>query len=74
MPSVLKYPVIRFLAVLVVLTGGHIHHGNAQSAADRAAVLEVNTEFYRAFRESDIAAMAKVWSDDLPRAVQQLLE
>lgn len=70
MPSIVQYPVIRFLAVLVVLTCGHIHHGNAQSAADRAAVLEVNTEFYRAFRESDIAAMAKVWSNQEPVAVQ----
>lgn len=70
MPLVVKNPVIRFLAVLVVLTCGHIPHGNSQSATDRSAVLSVNKEFYRAFRESDVAAMAKVWSDQEPVAVQ----
>ena len=43
-------------------------------AADRkketAAVLAVNSEFYRAFRESDIAAMDAVWGRDGVIAVQ----
>lgn len=42
----------------------------AQSADDRAAVLAVNAEFYRAFRESDMPAMEAVWGEVEPIAVQ----
>ena len=42
----------------------------AQSAADREAVLAVNAEFYRAFRESDMPAMAALWGKAEPIAVQ----
>ena len=41
-----------------------------QSTADRDAVLAVNAEFYRAFRESDMPAMAAVWGRKEPIAVQ----
>ena len=52
-------------ALLVPLTIGFLAVAGSSNAADRkqqtAAVLAVNSEFYRAFRESDIAAMDAVW-------------
>ena len=72
-PAVLsaqKNLLMRFFAVFAVLVAVHVIPLNAQSSADRDAVLALNSEFYRAFRESDIAAMAKVWSDQEPVAVQ----
>ncbi len=72
-PAVLsasKNLLIRVFAVFAVLVAVHSIPGNAQSVTDREAVLALNTEFYRAFRESDIAAMARVWSEQEPVAVQ----
>ena len=70
MLSVAKKPVLHFLALLTLLMAVHVSHADAQSGTDRDAVLAVNTEFYRAFRESDTAAMANVWSSQEPVAVQ----
>ena len=70
MLSAAKKSVIHFLALLTLLMAAHVSCAGAQSNADRDAVLAVNTEFYRAFRESDTAAMANVWSSQEPVAVQ----
>mgnify|MGYP001826729106 CR=1 FL=1 len=70
MLSVPNNPVLRVVAVLAVFVAVHVSQGNAQSVTDRDAVLALNTEFYRAFRESDIAAMDRVWSEQEPVAVK----
>lgn len=70
MLSVAKKPMVHFFALLTVLMAVQVSLAGAQSSADREAVLAVNTEFYRAFRESDTAAMANVWSSQEPVAVQ----
>lgn len=70
MLSVAKHPRAGLLALLTVLMAILAPHAEAQSIADRQAVLAVNTEFYRAFRESDISAMANVWASQEPVAVQ----
>ncbi|MEM7057691.1 MAG: nuclear transport factor 2 family protein [Pseudomonadota bacterium] len=41
----------------------------AQSLGDREAVLAVNTEFYRAFREADRPGMEIVWGHQEPISV-----
>ncbi|MEM7170274.1 MAG: nuclear transport factor 2 family protein [Pseudomonadota bacterium] len=41
-----------------------------QTEADRAAVLAANSEFYRAFRESDMAAMVDIWGKVEPIIVE----
>ncbi len=46
------------LGVLLALATGV---QGAASASERNAVLAVNGEFYRAFREGDVKAMNKVW-------------
>lgn len=66
----MKNPLLLLLAPLCVLIAAYVSQVNAQSGSDREAVLALNTEFYRAFRESDIAAMARVWSEQEPVAVQ----
>lgn len=68
--SAAKKPVIHFFVLLTLIMAAHISHAGAQSDADRGAVLAVNSEFYRAFRESDTAAMANVWASQEPVAVQ----
>ena len=70
MLSVARNPIVRLFALLTLLMAIHVPHAEAQSATDRNAVLAVNTEFYRAFRESDTAAMADVWASQEPVAVQ----
>lgn len=70
MLSFAKHPRAGLLALLTVLMAILAPHAEAQSIADRQAVLAVNTEFYRAFRESDISAMANVWASQEPVAVQ----
>lgn len=65
-----KKPMVHFFALLTVLMAVQISFAGAQSQSDRDAVLAVNTEFYRAFRESDTAAMTNVWSSREPVAVQ----
>ncbi len=56
-----------FLLPGLVLTPESV---TAQSDADREAVLAANAEFYRAFRESDMPAMAAVWGMVEPIGVQ----
>jgi hypothetical protein len=68
--SAAKNQMVRLLAVLTLIMAAHISFAGAQSEADRDAVLAVNSEFYRAFRESDTAAMANVWNSQEPVAVQ----
>lgn len=68
--SVVKNPMVRLLALLTLIMAAHVTYAGAQSEADRDAVLTVNSEFYRAFRESDTAAMANVWASQEPVAVQ----
>ncbi|MEP1169297.1 MAG: nuclear transport factor 2 family protein [Anderseniella sp.] len=70
MLSVAKKPIVHFFALLTVLMAVQVSFAGAQSNSDREAVLAVNTEFYRAFRESDTAAMANVWASQGPVAVQ----
>lgn len=65
-----KKPIAHLLAVFIVLMTVHGAQAQAQSSADREAVLAVNTEFYRAFRESDVTAMANIWASREPVAVQ----
>ena len=47
--------------VLLVLSAGVLQSVSAQSDGDRGAVLAVNAEFYRAFREGDLPGMDQVW-------------
>lgn len=42
----------------------------AQDAGDRDAVLAANSEFYRAFRDSDMTAMGAVWGQQKPIVVE----
>ncbi|MEO1161340.1 MAG: nuclear transport factor 2 family protein [Pseudomonadota bacterium] len=70
MLSLAKKQGLHLLALLILFMAVHGPYAGAQSSADREAVLAVNTEFYRAFRESDTAAMANVWSTREPVAVQ----
>lgn len=70
MLSVAKKQGLHLLALFILLMAVQVSDAAAQSSADREAVLAVNTEFYRAFRESDTAAMANVWSNREPVAVQ----
>jgi len=57
-------------ALAVFLLFAFLHPASAQQASDRDAVLAVNSEFYRAFRESDMAAMEAVWGTQEPIAVE----
>ncbi|MEM9473222.1 MAG: nuclear transport factor 2 family protein [Pseudomonadota bacterium] len=66
----MRNQLLLLFALLCVPIATYVSQVNAQSSTDREAVLAVNAEFYRAFRESDIAAMARVWSDQEPVAVQ----
>ena len=59
--------VLALLLMAVLMAPGT---ARAQSAEDRAAVLAVNAEFYRAFRESDLAAMEEVWGRNEPIGLQ----
>jgi ketosteroid isomerase-like protein len=68
--SAAKNPMVHLFALVTLLMAVHVSNAGAQSGADREAVLAVNTEFYRAFRESDTAAMANVWASQEPVAVQ----
>ena len=70
MLSAVVKPLVRFLVLVTLLQIIQAPYADAQSGTDRDAVLAVNTEFYRAFRESDTAAMANVWSSQEPVAVQ----
>ena len=49
------------LAAVVLVFAGIVQTAAAQSGGERSAVLAANTEFYRAFREGDVAAMNVVW-------------
>lgn len=55
-------------AALLMASGSLLASAHAQTPRD--AVLAVNAEFYRAFRESDITAMDRVWGKVEPIAVQ----
>ena len=70
MLSAVEKPLVRFLALVTLLLIVQAPFSGAQSGTDRDAVLALNSEFYRAFRESDTAAMANVWSSQEPVAVQ----
>ena len=61
----------RSLAAGMLLAAATVAPASAQSAADeREAVLAVNEEFYRAFRESDMEAMRNVWGAEEPVGLQ----
>ena len=60
--------VVLVILVLAILAAPGQARG--QSAEDRAAVLAANAEFYRAFRESDLAAMEEVWGHREPIVLQ----
>ncbi|MEM9709262.1 MAG: nuclear transport factor 2 family protein [Pseudomonadota bacterium] len=62
------YP--RALALLSLLALFFGPPALAQSEDDQAAVLAANSEFYRAFRESDHPAMKDIWAETGPMAVE----
>ena len=59
--AVRPYVHVLLLALGLMAINGHSHPAVADERA--AAVLAANAEFYRAFRESDIPAMEKVWGE-----------
>ena len=63
-------PICRAAALLALLAGLAAPAAHAQSASDREAVLAVNAEFYRAFRESDMSAMRELWGRKEPIGLQ----
>ena len=66
--QVVAWTVLAMVSIAAIgLTGQSLAADRKQESA---AVLAVNSEFYRAFRESDIAAMDAVWGRKGTIAVQ----
>ena len=69
-PAVPMLRAVAALAMLIAFLLAHVPPAAAQSSEDRALVLAVNDEFYRAFRESDLEAMQGVWGEEEPIGLQ----
>lgn len=63
MKRIISIPVrgVRLAVALVLVLGLGATGSSLPLHADEAAIRAVNSEFYRAFRESDLAAMDAVW-------------
>jgi hypothetical protein len=69
--SIRKCPWLpRCVLLIALMTVAGFSAVSAQDAGDREAVLAANQEFYRAFRESDMAAMEAIWGENEPIAVE----
>ncbi|WP_282609604.1 nuclear transport factor 2 family protein [Pelagibius sp. Alg239-R121] len=53
-----------FLVLAIGLLNPVAAQSTAQSKIDKAAILTINSEFYRAFRESDEPGMDAVWAQE----------
>lgn len=69
----MRYSLSKVCVMALLLFISSVSTGGTTAFADateRSDVLAVNTEFYRAFRESDMDAMAALWGHQEPIAVQ----